>query len=59
MSYGSRCGVTGCGKTDLVVILSEARNPSRIKTKDEEGFSPRRAGLKMTVIRFFRSLFSH
>jgi hypothetical protein len=49
--------LTGCGKSDLVVVLSEAKNPSRIKTKDEEGVSARRSGLKMTVIRFFGRLF--
>ena len=31
-------GFTGCGKSALVVILSEAKNPSRFKTNDEEGF---------------------
>ena len=54
-TYG--CFFTGCGKCDLVVVLREAKNPSRIKTKDEEGFSARRSGLKMTVIRFFGRLF--
>jgi len=31
-------GFTGCGKNALVVILSEAKNPFRLKTKDQEGF---------------------
>jgi len=34
----SSTGFTGCGNSALVVILSEAKNPSRLKTKDQEGF---------------------
>ena len=30
--------LAGCGKNPMVVILSEAKNPSGIKTKSEEGF---------------------
>jgi hypothetical protein len=34
----SSTGFTGCGNSALVVILTEAKNPSRLKTKDQEGF---------------------
>jgi hypothetical protein len=44
------------GITPLVVILSEAMNPSWFTTKDEEGFFARRGGLRMTVFGIFRQV---
>ena len=37
-------GFTGCENSALVVILSEAKNPSRLKTKDQEGFFAQKIG---------------
>src|SRR6267143_3817129 len=58
MCESSSTGFTGCGNSALVVILSEAKNLSRLKTKDQERFFAQTRRSERQFSTFFRSLFS-
>jgi len=40
----------------MVVILSEAKNPSRLKTTKQRGILRAKSALRMTAFCFFRNL---